>query len=206
MKKNIIFSILAFILISCKKEETIIHFNYYNDKNELLKNDDIYKSITTKDSVSICKNDRKIISFAYQLQKDGIYIVSNKKKFPLYLFNKKSFKRNDALLRFFRFNVRLLEQKHYKTRDNNDYLIYSFVESTGDNIFYSYYMVNEGFFCVYNYGHDKYLYSDSPKAKEISKLFLNDSTFFAKLDLERREKKLKSLLKGNSVHLDYRIK
>jgi hypothetical protein len=195
MKKiiKLILIFLALSLFSCTKRNNTTIFNVYGNNN-LLDKKNVYMSVLKDDSITIYKNEKSIISFAYTIDDEGILVKYRNKKTPLYSFTKESLLRNDSLPPFFRHKERLLGKKRYFISKNKEYLIYSFVEYTGDDIFYTYYMENEGIICIYNYGENNYLYSNSLKAKEVSKLLLNDSTFFAKLDLERRLKKLKKIL------------
>lgn len=145
--KEIIKLIILFLVLnlySCKQREDIRIFNFYNHQN-LLDENNSYKSVINSDSISIYNNNKKMFSFSYINEKDGIYIVSDKKKIPIYYFTKKSLERDDSLLSFLPHKVRLLDKKYYITNKNEKFLIYSFVESTGDEIYYTYYMEGEGF-------------------------------------------------------------
>lgn len=190
---KLIILFLAFNLFSCKQKEDVKIFDFYNSQNLLVKKNS-YKSVINGDSVSIYNDNKRMFSFSYINEKDGIYIFSNNKKIPIYYFTKKVLERDDSLLPFLPHKVRLLDKKYYETNENEKFLIYSFVESTGDEIYYTYYMEGEGFICVYKYDEDKYLYSNSPKAKKVANLFLKDTLFFAKLNLEDKERKLKQMM------------
>lgn len=196
MKLKLICLLVIIGVTSCKrevnkddkvKEKNFLFFKASNEEGNIkMQKNFSYKISLKKDSIKIFKEKYLVNNFIYKVDNKGIYIWNNDKYTLLYPFElNASLDRDKDLTNMFYRNVKLKRKKTYSFKEKETTL-YHFIENGFDGSLDSYYMEGEGFICFYKYNDDDFLYLNSPKALEISKVFLNDSTFFAKLILENR--------------------
>lgn len=195
IKFDLIYLLILVGFSSCKNDinedkienNLFLFFKASNDEfgNIKMQKDFAYEVLVKKDSIKIYRKKSLVNSFVFKIDNKGIYIKKEDKYRILYPFEMNvSIDRNEDLTNIFYKNVILEGKKTYFLKGKK-ITLYHFIENGFDGSLDSYYMEGEGFICFYKYNDDDFFYLNSPKALEVSKVFLNDSTFFAKLKLEK---------------------
>jgi len=199
MKKSLIICFFL-IFVGCSKNNANKVYRYHLIKNssdiqdidnKLIK----YKCFFYKDKIEIRDSSNAVLGeYLYKITNEGIFIKVRTEYQLVYSFELgKNVKREIELQSLFLENAKLVESKKFFI-NNTKSTLYHFIEDTGDMIIDSYYLEGEGFIGGYEYNDVDFLYLKTPKALELSKDFLNDSTFFAKLVLEKIDKKVEDSL------------
>ena len=193
---RLIYLLIILGISSCKKDihedkvEENLFFKATTDEfgNIKIQKDFVYKVLVKKDSIKIYRKNSLVNSFVYKTDSKGIYIRKKDNYKLLYPFELNVYlDRDEDLTNKFYKNVILEGKKIYFLKDKK-VTLYHFIENGFDGSLDSYFMEGEGFICFYKYNDDDFFYLNSSKALEVSKAFLNDSTFFAKLKLEKIDK------------------
>lgn len=202
--KNIYWLLLISItFFSCNKAE-MHNFKFHSLENSLeVKNINefpvLYKAKILKNKISIESTKSGFLAeYKFKVTELGIFISQDNQDELIYPFKKnKIVKRNDKLQSLFLETCELISIKEYII-NHRSYRLYYFIEENGDMAIDSYYLENEGFICFYRHYDGNFLYSDSKKALDVSKLFLNDSVFFNKIVLEvNKQEAMNEFLKND---------
>ena len=187
-------------LFSCNEQKlkkiNDFYFSLYNNKNiKVEKNVFILKrrKLNLFDSIIIFKNNEKVLSFTETFDKNGVYrYILGKKALTHSLKDSSKIitKYNLTYNPFINKGVTLIDKAIYKF-GKNSYKIYHYSEVQDNHTsFDSYYLVNVGFICYYNFDTDKYILCDSTnikslKIKEVTSRLINDTTFFSKYTIAK---------------------
>lgn len=195
MKGLLILTLTLTILSGCdKKKQDIknIYYSVYNSEYRLIKKKEFMVEMISKkgyDSVNVFQRESLLLTYKEQIQGDGIYRFYLGHKFKTHSF------KNQFITDFPRYSYPFISrhaflkgEKSYKINGKN-YLILLFEEYSGSHIGYdTYYLMNFGFICYYDYINKKIILSDefigirfdNQLVNEIKDCLIKDKSFFTK--------------------------
>ncbi|KZE77350.1 hypothetical protein [Myroides marinus] len=194
MRVYFIYVLFILVFLSCKRREFQREFNFIVSEDLVIDTSHSisvgHRAIVSYDSIKLFESQDLVTKFKYSVTEDGIFLIKGRTSNLLYSFKDSTdIVRPGELTQFFYESVKLVDKREYQLK-NEKRVIYHFVESGFDETLDSYYMYGEGFICFYKYADNSFIYLNSPKALEISSVFLNDSTFFAMLKMRNIDKQM----------------